>query len=518
MKKVLGIIAILFLSAIVIYFEYGYHNISAPDTYYQVYLDDQMIGVIDSKREMDKYIQSKGEEIKNKVIAYQEELKTNPTEERKKQLTEYINKYIDYSKAEKYGYPYGVEIQKISTYNGETTTAETIYEKMNGYREMTIEGYQITIKKEGNDDVVVFVTDPSIFEEAVTKTIEAFVGKDSYEEYINKTQNKISTVGTYIENIYVDESITIKKKNIPVDKEIYNDSAELSQYLLFQKDELEKTYKVKLGETIETVAEKNDINTEEFLISNPKYTSANNLLTAGEIVKIGEVDPLISVVVEKTIIKDNTNKYDTEYKKDSSIAIGNDITLQKGKNGIDRVEYVSKEINGTINYAIQYNRVEILPPTTEVIAVGTRYIPSVGSLRSWGWPTERGWIITSPYGWRYINGAREFHQGMDIAGAGSCGSSIYASNNGTIEKAGWHPSYGYYIMINHNNGYYTLYAHMSKLLITKIGYVVYRGEKIGLMGETGRAYGCHLHFEVHIGTGWNRVNPYRYLFKWCIVF
>ncbi|MBE6637219.1 MAG: hypothetical protein E7618_05390 [Ruminococcaceae bacterium] len=112
------------------------------------------------------------------------------------------------------------------------------------------------------------------------------------------------------------------------------------------------------------------------------------------------------------------------------------------------------------------------------------------------WPLDPKWrTISSPYGYRWLYGVREFHLGVDIPAY--AGSNIYAANSGKVEKAVYNSSYGYYILINHGNTYSTLYAHCSKLLV-KQGDKVERGQVIGLVGTTGNSYGNHLHFEVRI--------------------
>jgi len=87
--------------------------------------------------------------------------------------------------------------------------------------------------------------------------------------------------------------------------------------------------------------------------------------------------------------------------------------------------------------------------------------------------------------------------GMDMAN--SCGTPIYASAGGIaaiVDGAGYNGGYGYYIKLIHPNGTETLYAHASKLLISQ-GQTVQKGQRIALIGTTGRSTGCHLHFEVH---------------------
>lgn len=86
-----------------------------------------------------------------------------------------------------------------------------------------------------------------------------------------------------------------------------------------------------------------------------------------------------------------------------------------------------------------------------------------------------------------------YHRGIDIARPSNY--SILASDNGVVTAAGWDGSYGYRVIINHNNGYQTLYAHLSNIYVS-VGQVVPKGSVIGKMGSTGNSTGIHLHFEV----------------------
>lgn len=116
--------------------------------------------------------------------------------------------------------------------------------------------------------------------------------------------------------------------------------------------------------------------------------------------------------------------------------------------------------------------------------------------------------ITSDYGSRpnpiRSRGRSEFHHGIDIAGPYR--SKIASAADGIVEYAGWMASYGNTIIINHQNGYTSLYGHNSKLLVKK-GQRVARGQIISLMGSTGRSTGTHVHFEIRLnGTS---VNPLK---------
>lgn len=117
--------------------------------------------------------------------------------------------------------------------------------------------------------------------------------------------------------------------------------------------------------------------------------------------------------------------------------------------------------------------------------------------------------LASGYGWRMdpVYHTRRFHQGMDFAAP--VGTEIFATGNGNVISAGWKQGYGNCIEINHGFGYLTLYGHMSALK-AKVGQKVKRGDVIGLVGNTGKSTGPHLHYEVHLRG--EVMNPQNYYF------
>ncbi len=108
-------------------------------------------------------------------------------------------------------------------------------------------------------------------------------------------------------------------------------------------------------------------------------------------------------------------------------------------------------------------------------------------------PLKNG-TVTSPYGQRTMDdGTEQFHKGVDIAADKN--TEIAAVWDGTVLTAENIPSYGNYIVLQHDNGYTTLYAHCEKLLVQPDD-IVTAGSTIALVGETGDADGCHLHLEI----------------------
>jgi murein DD-endopeptidase MepM/ murein hydrolase activator NlpD len=104
----------------------------------------------------------------------------------------------------------------------------------------------------------------------------------------------------------------------------------------------------------------------------------------------------------------------------------------------------------------------------------------------------------------YIGGV---HQGIDLGSAGS--ATIVAADDGVVVYSGWaNGGYGNTVMIDHGNGFQTLYAHMQYTTVS-CGSSVYQGSQIGVVGSTGNSTGPHLHFEIRY-MGLND-NPHNYL-------
>ena len=118
------------------------------------------------------------------------------------------------------------------------------------------------------------------------------------------------------------------------------------------------------------------------------------------------------------------------------------------------------------------------------------------------WPTVNHWLS----GYDYSPSTNHF--GIDIAGA--LGNAVYAADNGVVVYAGWNDwGYGNVIVIDHDGGWQTLYAHLSALNVG-CGYSVYQGDVIGAIGSTGNSSGPHLHFEM-LNESYGKVNPWNFL-------
>lgn len=204
--------------------------------------------------------------------------------------------------------------------------------------------------------------------------------------------------------------------------------------------------------------------------------------------------------------------YETEYVKDELLFKGQEVVKTAGRNGTADNTYKVKYVEGKETGRELIEQRIIKQPGTRVIRVGTRELPELltvkencGRYMINPVPAAR---VSSYYGWRVLNGSRNFHYGLDLAAM--IGTPIYAAASGEVIYAGYNSSYGNHIKIRHADGLVTLYAHCSELFV-KTGDTVAQADEIGLVGSTGNSTGYHCHFEVYEDDV--RKDPEKYIYS-----
>ena len=453
---------------------------------YQIFLNGENIGAIANKNELYKLIDDNQKDIKNKYGVNN------------------VYPPNDFSVVKKY------------TYDTNLTSASDVYTKIEEKDDFTIKAYKVTIKSKDPEKPTIYinVTKREIFENALRKFILAFIDSEKLDNYLNNDQKEIKDTGSIIEDMYFNESFSIKEAYISVNDLIFTDEDELTKYLLFGEGTEQKYYTVKAGDTIEKVSEENKLNTEEFLIANPQYASVDSLLAINDQVNVTLINPLISLTYQLYDVSDEEQYFEKRIVVDNSKPSSYNEITQAGVTGIIRLTQRCTVTNGEQSQGIEKISSETLrEKVDQVTTKGRRYQAITGQYinlgAGWGWPTNSGYKITSPFGYRWGS----MHDGVDISGTGF-NSPIYAANDGVVVAANkmcsgcsaW--SLGHYIVVQHENNYYTMYAHLNQILVG-VGQTVKKGDVIGRMGDTGRATGVHLHFSLSIGQPYT--NGYRFI-------
>lgn len=294
---------------------------------------------------------------------------------------------------------------------------------------------------------------------------------------------KESIESKLIQEPEIEEEYAIAEKQMSLDCVMEVDQA---IEFLSQGTNTVKEYKVKNGDTTWDIAVNRGVQIGELEKANPNKDISK--LHDGDVINLTAQEPYLTVMTVKEEKIQETVQYNTVYKDDSSLYIGMSKVVSEGINGV--IEKTSKvNFENGVEVSREVTGEEIIKnPQDKVIAKGTKELPlGVGTGRFQIPTIGRISVINKP-------GSHSGNKAVDIAN--SVGTSIRASDGGRVTKASDSGNgYGKCIIIDHGNGYKTLYAHLNSYDVS-VGSQVSKGQQIGTMGNTGNSRGSHLHFEV----------------------
>ena len=211
----------------------------------------------------------------------------------------------------------------------------------------------------------------------------------------------------------------------------------------------------------------------------------------------------LSVETSYRATADKSVAYKTVTKKTNEKVKGYTKVTTKGVNGVTRVTEDIVLLNGAEQSRTLVTSEVISEPVNEVVVVGNA--KSVASAETAVAVSKLGLSFPLPAGtWKvsaYWGDGRN-HKGVDLSAPKN--TAIMAAGAGKVTRAGWYGDYGYCVIIDHGNGYSTLYGHANKVCVS-VGQTVAQGDVVALVGTTGYSTGNHLHFEVRKGN--TRINP-----------
>lgn len=325
-----------------------------------------------------------------------------------------------------------------------------------------------------NGELIAANTDASVITDAVAEVRKAAQGEESLE---------VELTGT----------IEVKSLYYPATY-LYAGSEICSMLMLREKD----LYRTVSASDSSIIAIDIDASEDE-----PMFFGSGG----GEIISSDTgADGVVTVNIKVT----ETVPFKTEYRRNDTLYVGTYEKTQDGADGKKEVIYSITYKDGVPQSREKVSEAVVLESIPKMIDEGTKTKPVTASKDKYIWPIKDWFVITDGFGARNMAGST-YHYGVDLATHGS-GYPIYAADGGVIVTANTNArasSYGYYVVIKHDNGQETLYAHMRSEPLVSVGERVYQGQQIGEVGMTGFATGPHLHFEIIInGT---KVNPLNYL-------
>jgi len=246
------------------------------------------------------------------------------------------------------------------------------------------------------------------------------------------------------------------------------------------------TYIVQPGDTVSSIAKKFDVSIDTIRWQND--LASIDAIKPGQKIEIPPVTGMVHKVKRGETIYSIAKKYDVDAQQIVNWPFNSYADDEKFALAVGQTLIVPDGVKPAVQLWDPKRYVAQRTPDAGVVSATGQFV----------WPAAGK--ITQRYVW--------YHKGLDIANKAAPG--ILAADSGRVVVAGWPDGYGYgnRVMIDHGNGFQTLYAHMASVSVA-VGQTVNRGDVIGRMGTSGRASGTHLHFEVRQGGA--LMNPLSYL-------
>lgn len=423
-------------------------------TVYYVYLNNEYIGTISDKNVVDEVVEEKTEQFQEIYKDYDLSIES--------QLS-YIPEQVFRSNA------------------NDESVKETLENKL----KPQIEAAAVTF-----GDVSIYLENEQLAQNVINGLKLKYVTEEQLQEL--ELRKKVPSTSlpqlkeneTRILDVYFSKMVSVKKEKISPDK-IFT-VAKALKYI--QKGTLEeKKYKVQEGDVLGTIASDHNLKLSQLLDLNPGMTE-NSMIKIDQELNVMVPEPIVKVMVDKEVFLKEEIPYPKQVEENANMYKGDTKVKQEGKEGLRAVTYrISQQSGQTVKKETIQEKV-LSEPVAYIVMKGTKVIPSRGD-GSFVWPTVGGYV-SSNMGYRW----NRMHKGIDIARPSN--RTIKSADNGVVVFAGWDGGYGNKIIVDHQNGYRTVYAHLSSIHVN-VGQTVPKGSQIGVMGSTGNSTGIHLHFEVY---------------------
>lgn len=359
-------------------------------------------------------------------------------------------------------------------------------------------------KVEFSNGATIFVKNISDFNAARETFIKSYVSNKSYEKL--KNNKKVDPLKSYGEqeiDLKIEESIVFSEGYASIDK-IYLDETQILNFLSFGNNPEMKSYTVQEFDMIEGIAVLNRLTVNQLVsINTDTIKDKQQIIKPGTNLNVTAFNSPFNVFVTKErLVEEIVHPEEVIYQKDPTLREGLTRVEVKEAVGYRDVTYEDRYLNDESIDSKEVRSKITKPPVRGVVKVGTYVEPRIGS-GSFAWPMRNARIMC---GWYCYGG----HAAVDITSRSNRGyGPIYASDRGYIETNSFTSSTGYYMVVNHNNGFKTYYYHLNAPGIVPRGVTVAKGDQIGYVGMTGITTAPHVHFEIRYNGV--KQNPCRYI-------
>ncbi len=462
---ILGTVGLVLLSSVLIGAEKKYVTANTV-TYYRVLVQGEEIGTISDENLLKELYETKQKEYQEK---YPDSTMVLQTE--------------------------GITIEQEQAYKPEINSEETL-EKLDG----RLKAYAVGVQLMVNGEAVGIVKDQETANAVLEGVKEHYIPEAEVSTNSKLTRTAASsskatkaTASDNVESVKIREEVTIVPVKADPNKVL---DVEEAVKTLTEGKEAPLLYTVQEGDTISGIAKRYGITQKEIYSNNPDVKELT--LKIGDTLKLKVAQPDVTVVTVEQVTEQVVTEPEVIVRKSDQLAAGKTKVVREGQTGLKEMQYRVTKENGVVVQEEWLGQTVLKASLPEVVYTGTKVVGK--GTGTFSWPVS-GATITSSYGSRW----GRIHKGIDMI---SSNRTIKAADAGTVTFAGVKSGYGNVVIVDHRNGYETYYGHLKSISVST-GQKLAEGDKIGVMGSTGRSTGTHLHFEIRKnGTA---VNPMKYL-------
>lgn len=380
-------------------------------------------------------------------------------------------------------------MEELSCFEFENRDDEII-SWLDEYNAYSLQAVEITFSDQETVTGHMYVLDKDLYMEALNDYLSLFISKEAMAEISRgNVLSSASNYGTKETGVSIAQTISTNDCYAPID-EICTTKEQILEYLKYGSDTQKEYYTVEKYDTVAGVGSKNHglSATQVMMINSDQISSVDQVLSEGMQLCVTYFESPIDVTVYRQTLRSETVFFDTVYTTDETMLAGESLVSQEGSNGSRNALYSEKWINGVLVSGKLESSSQTKAPVSEVVVQGTRQQPGVGT-GNYVYPVENPGI-SCVWGCYYGHKANDFVDEYNRWG------DVYASDNGIVIVNTYDSISGWYVKIDHQNGYVSYYGHMIQQSPLSVGSIVEKGQVIGQIGMTGLATGPHVHFYV----------------------
>ena len=428
-------------------------------TVYRVYLKGKLVGTLSSSSGLDGYLQQEYEEN------YEQD---------------YPDSCLNVGE--------DVNVIAAKSYRVYADADEKIMAYLKEQGQLTLKVTSVSFADDTDVYERIYVSKKKVFTDGLKEFLCLFVSEDelaSLEE--GSAPEELNSYGTEAVSLRIDQTISYATDYAPVD-DIFTTKSEVFDFLCYGRNSDLQYDTVEGSETLAGFAARHGLTSSELITINQDRLADGGKAPSGVSLCITYLTSPLTVTVVRHTLKQETDPAQVSYVVNDTMAIDGETVLQEGTDGSMNCLYEETWINGVLKKGDLLSSYSVETRMDEIIAVSSEESSYEGT-GSWRMPVDHAMILAD-----FDDYAD--HGGIDLINLYDRYGDVLAADSGTVSEVGYDETEGSYVVIDHNNGYLSHYAHLNGDAGLAVGDNVEKGQVIGQIGTSGETSGPCLLFYI----------------------